>query len=259
MKQTWKKATGLFLTLVCMLTLFIAPVQAAALDDNTKQSIIQSFQSFLDAMNTSSQEQMEEQMESLDSVFLDTMVEKYYETIEEAGAFKEIVSSDVTVNEDGKSAEVTLMAAFEKYDAKITATCFYNVSNATNYDDLWSAFNIDIDYPISVLLKQAGLNTLMGICIVFFMLVFLSFVISLFKHVNKIGRPKETPVQEAPKAIAAAPAPAVTETRTEELGEDEIAAVIAAAIAAYEAENGSGDGFVVRSIKKVNSKSWKRA
>ena len=48
----------------------------------------------------------------------------------------------------------------------------------------------------------------------------------------------------------------------EELADDsELVAVISAAIAAYEADNGSAssDGFVVRSIRKVNKSKWQNA
>ena len=92
------------------------------------------------------------------------------------------------------------------------------------------------------------------------MLVFLSFIISLFKYVNKIGASKENVLTEVPKAAPAVPAAPVPAMETSgNMSEDEITAVIAAAIAAYEEENGSGDGYVVRSIKKVSNKSWKRA
>ncbi len=260
MKQTLKKLTGLFLPVLCMLMLFVVPAQAAELDDATKDNISQSLTSFLETMNNMSREEMEAQIEGFDSVFLNTMAEKYYETLDEIGAYKEIISTEVEVSEDGKSADVRIKAAFEQYDATISAKCYYTVTNATGYDDLWSSFNVDIDYPMSVLMKQAGLNTLMGICIVFFMLVFLSFIISLFKYVNKIGASKENVLTEVPKAAPAVPAAPVPAMETSgNMSEDEITAVIAAAIAAYEEENGSGDGYVVRSIKKVSNKSWKRA
>lgn len=257
MKQTWKKLTGLFLPVLCMLMLLVVPAQAAELDDATKDNISQDLTSFLDIMNNMSREEMEAQIEGFDSVFLDTMAEKYYETVDEIGAYKEIISTEVEVSEDGKSADVRIKAAFEQYDATISAKCYYTATNAASYDDLWSSFNVDIDYPMSVLLKQAGLNTLMGICIVFCMLVFLSFVISLFKYVNKIGASKDNVLAEGPKAAPAVPVPAVETSGN--MSEDEITAVIAAAIAAYEEENGSGDTYVVRSIKKVSNKSWKRA
>ena len=98
------------------------------------------------------------------------------------------------------------------------------------------------------------MNTLMGIGIVFLMLLFLSFVIGLFKYIEKfqnVGKKKAA--EEAPKAEAPAPAPAIaqSEAADEDFADDlELVAVISAAIAAY--ENTSGDSFVVRSIKKSN-------
>ena len=67
--------------------------------------------------------------------------------------------------------------------------------------------------------------------------------------------PAAAPVA-APKA---APAPAPVQAPAEEdLTDDlELVAVISAAIAA--SENTSTDSFVVRSIKKVNRSTWRRA
>ena len=106
-------------------------------------------------------------------------------------------------------------------------------------------------------MEQAGLNTLMGLGIVFLMLIFLSFLISQFKHISKLTE-KNKPA--APAALAPAPAPAVVEEEPEEeLADDgELVAVIAAAIAAYEGST-STDGFVVRSIKRSKTNKWKRA
>ena len=58
---------------------------------------------------------------------------------------------------------------------------------------------------------------------------------------------KETPVQ-------AAPAPAVSAPQAAGTDDGELAAVIAAAIAA--SEGTSTDGFVVRSIKRRKSNKW---
>ena len=62
-----------------------------------------------------------------------------------------------------------------------------------------------------------------------------------------------------PTAPKAAPAPAAVAAPVveEASNDDELAAVISAAIAAYEAEaGGSTDGFVVRSIKRRPSNKW---
>ena len=98
------------------------------------------------------------------------------------------------------------------------------------------------------------MNTIMGLGIVFLVLIFLCFIISLFKHVNKAvsRQEKEEPVKAAP-----APAP-VAEIQEEDLTDDlELVAVITAAIAA--SQQTSADGFVVRSIKKANRSKWQRA
>lgn len=107
------------------------------------------------------------------------------------------------------------------------------------------------------IMKQAGLNTLLGVSIVFAVLILISFIISLFKYINKIGAPKKAP--ETP--VISAPIEAVDEV--EDVTDDlEIVAVITAAIAAYEEEMGGyapADGLVVRSIKKVNKQKWLNA
>ena len=90
------------------------------------------------------------------------------------------------------------------------------------------------------------MNTIMGIAIVFIVLIFLSFLIYLFRFI---------PNQEANKkaqAAAPAPAPVAAPVEVAEADDTELIAVIAAAIAA--AEGTTTDGFVVRSIRKINRK-----
>ena len=94
--------------------------------------------------------------------------------------------------------------------------------------------------------------------IVFVILIFISILISLFKYIPALeekfkNKGKSESTQEAAPAPAAVAAPVVEEASND----DELAAVISAAIAAYEAEaGGSTDGFVVRSIKRRPSNKW---
>ena len=108
---------------------------------------------------------------------------------------------------------------------------------------------------------EAAVNTVIGISVVFFALLFISFVISLFKYVNvfeqKLADKKAG--KAAPAApVTSAPAPAsVEEVPADDL---ELIAVITAAIHAYEEAQGNvveGD-LVVRSIKKRNNR-WQNA
>lgn len=109
-------------------------------------------------------------------------------------------------------------------------------------------------YTTGEKVEKALLNTLIGMGTVFVVLIFISFIISLLKHVNKIGAKKEEPTAQPQPA----PVPVVVEEEDEEEVDDlELVAVITAAIAA--SENTPADGLVVRSIRKVNkTNNWKR-
>ena len=100
------------------------------------------------------------------------------------------------------------------------------------------------------LMTGAALNTVIGMCTVFAVLILISAIISCFKVIpalqkkaadRKAGAGKETKPE----------IPVVQSSVQEENTEDdlELAAVIAAAIAAYEG-SASTDGYVVRSIRR---------
>ena len=111
-------------------------------------------------------------------------------------------------------------------------------------------------------MAEAGVNTIIGITVVFLALLFISFIISLFKYINKFEQMlanKKAGKNQAPAPVpAATPAPvAAPVAETDDL---ELIAVITAAIHAYEEAQGNtvaGD-LVVRSIKKRNSR-WQNA
>lgn len=109
------------------------------------------------------------------------------------------------------------------------------------------------------LMEQAGLNTLMGLGIVFLVLLFLSFLISQIHWIPDLieGKNREKEAAKAAAAPKAAPAPAPVAEEEEYVDDLELVAVISAAIAA--SENTSADGFVVRSIKKANRRKWQNA
>ena len=144
--------------------------------------------------------------------------------------------------------KVTASAKFKDRDADITF-----VFDEDLYLD---STTIDAHYSIGEIMEKAGLNTILGMGTVFVILIFISILISLFKYIPALeekfkNKGKAESTQEAAPAAVAAP---VVE---EASNDDELAAVISAAIAAYEAEaGGSTDGFVVRSIKRRPSNKW---
>lgn len=101
-------------------------------------------------------------------------------------------------------------------------------------------------------MTTAALNTLIGMCTVFAVLIIIIGVISLFRFIPVIQdkfTKKNDAVQKSADSAAAQSVQAEEDT---DVSDDlELVAVIAAAIAASEGA-ASTDGFVVRSIRKVN-------
>ena len=151
-------------------------------------------------------------------------------------------AAEYETTDDGYS--VTVPVAFEKLNADF-------VYQFTEEGPV--SLSVNVNYPMSLTLQRAGLNTLMGIGTVFVMLVFLSFVISLFRFVPVLTQGKKKAQQPAPAPVPAA-VPVQEPVVEEETDDTELIAVIAAAIAA--SEGTSPDGFVVRSIRKVNRRKW---
>lgn len=110
-------------------------------------------------------------------------------------------------------------------------------------------------YSKKELVGQAGMNTLIGMGTVFIVLIFISFIISLFKYLPALfaKKPKVEPEKKAEATKTTTIAPVAS---NENLANDsQLVAVITAAIYAYEAQSGNGavskDKLVVRSIKRV--------
>ena len=117
---------------------------------------------------------------------------------------------------------------------------------------LITAFFLESNAGEDITYAEAGLNTAMGLGIVFCALAFISLIISLEgKIFGAFGKKKAAP--KTPE-VPAAPAPAVAPEVEEDTDDTELVAVITAAIYAYEAENGGevpADGLVVRSIRRL--------
>lgn len=112
-------------------------------------------------------------------------------------------------------------------------------------------------------LADAGINTLIGISVVFITLLFISYIISLFKYISVFE--KKAAAKKAGKTAqgeqAAIEDVPVAEEEPSETDDLELVAVITAAIQAYEEAQGNavaGD-LVVRSIRKIDKAKWQRA
>ena len=103
---------------------------------------------------------------------------------------------------------------------------------------------------------KAGQNTLMGISIVFFVLIFISFIIWLMGAVPKLMNGKKKKKTETAESIDRAVESIVANEEAELSDDLELVAVITAAIMASMGDEAPADGLVVRSIKKRRVTGW---
>ena len=248
MKKITKKLMAVLLAIVCMASLAAcgSKVEVSPVDEATQSYLVGQMESLLSTLGGMSAEDLK-MYEEVDDTFTVAAVTNFEGVMEELGAYKGIESTEIEVDE--KEYTVTSLVQYEQRAAIVTLTLEFKSQSFTPM-----SITFDAQYSMGETLQRAGLNTLMGVGIVFCVLLFLCFLISLFKYVSKLSgedkkEQKKAPAPAAPVVTAAAPA--------EETDDLELVAVIAAAIAA--AENTSTDSFVVRSIKKVNKSKWRNA
>ncbi|MCR4695003.1 MAG: OadG family protein [Pseudobutyrivibrio sp.] len=147
----------------------------------------------------------------------------------------------VQVVKSGKTITATTILDYENRDVKVTfAFKSYNVDGGP------TSIEASPIYTKGEIMKKAGLNTGMGIGIVFFMLVAMSLIIKSFEIIPIIEKKfKKKNDEVKPVSPVVATNKVATKDETDNL---ELVAVIAAAIAA--STGTSTDSFVVRSIKR---------
>lgn len=169
----------------------------------------------------------------------------YSEINEKAGAFVKYEDAECTSTDD--EVIITRKAVCENRNVKFTF--------AHNTKEFTIAWTVEVESTPGEVVAKAGLNTLMGMGTVFCVLIFIIFIISLFKLFSLAGKKKDNAVDVKPEAVPQAqPALASQAPQAAVTSDDEIIAVISAAIAAYEEEAEGAevpaDGLIVRSIKK---------
>ncbi|MCD8104009.1 MAG: OadG family protein [Lachnospiraceae bacterium] len=212
-------------------------------------------------------EQVDSYMESEDEVT--ALIAYNWNTVKsELGDYVEVTEiTGAESTSDGYGGTITAIAHYEGVGTggTVTVTLDYEYTYSSTYGQYLmslTGLSWDVDYTMGVMLQKAAMNTLMGICIVFCMLAFLSLLISKIHFIpDMIEARKKEKEEEAAPAPKPAAVSAPVEDETEEVisPEDdlELVAVITAAIAAYregEISVNTGDSYVVRSIKKVNNR-----
>ncbi len=178
--------------------------------------------------------------------------EAWLSSRDELGAYQSVDSYEFYYDKEAATLEIVANAQYELRKATIGLTINVN-------ENTISSPSILPFYSMSEKLAKAGLNTIIGMGTVFVVLIFISFLISLFKYIsaweNKMKNKKEQNSIES-TAVDNTIAQIVEKEEANETDDLELVAVITAAIAAMEGT--SPDGLVVRSIKKVNKNKWNR-
>ncbi len=150
----------------------------------------------------------------------------------------------------------------EKADEYVVSTSVkYKDRNATmsfSFDKEMNMKSLDVaaKFTTKEIMTKAGLNTLLGMGVVFAVLIFLALVISWMKYIPELLGQSDNKAKDVKTEVEKATP--IVETQAETIAnvsdDLELIAVITAAIAAQEGK--STDGFVVRSIRRRPSNNW---
>lgn len=171
----------------------------------------------------------------------------YQGSAEELGAY---VSTDGYETPEVKGDEITLVTnvTYENRTAQL--------SIVFNKKSVAQSVTLDPKYSTLEILQKAGMNTILGMGTVFSVLIFISLIIYCFNFIpgNQVPKQEEKPAPKPRPARKPAARPAASANLVDD---KELVAAITAAICAYTGT--SSEGFVVRSIRRAESSTWKRA
>nr|WP_307999158.1 OadG family transporter subunit [uncultured Merdimonas sp.] len=173
-------------------------------------------------------------------------LEAWPAAVEECGAYEGHGDFQITAGKD--EIEVTTMGEFADRDAEITVVYDGN----SRLDSL----SVSAEYTTGEILQKSGMNTILGMGTVFVVLIFISIVISLMKYIPAICEKLQRKPEKEQQSVRETVPEEISDEEILPDADEELIAVIAAAVAAAEG-SGSTDGFVVRSIKRRPSNKWK--
>lgn len=221
--------------------------------------IVPFMQNFMDDANVSIfDERTAEEVEAIfsdsysmlvDGYAVKTGITSFHSAVDEIGQIVSIGEASAKIDDD------QIVVIVEVTGEKKSAEAEVILSN-----DMFMELQSVALNPVSSmgeLMVKAALNTLIGMGTVFVVLILISAIISAFSIIPKIQAKfnnkevKDKVEKKAPASTPVPAAPVVAASETNLADDTELVAVIAAAIAAYEGAT-STDGFVVRSIRKVN-------
>lgn len=185
--------------------------------------------------------------ETIDDDVITNLVNTWNTAAEGIGSYQGL--GDFTITKAQDTITLEQIAVMDERDICVTFVFKYNYTTEQLEP---TAANADLVYSMGEKMAKAGMNTLMGMGTVFVVLILISLIIYCFRFIS--AAEKKAPENRAPEQkvpVAAAPPAIPEEDFTDDL---ELAAVIAAAVAA--SEGVPADAFVVRSIRRHRERNY---
>ena len=176
MNQMLKRASSVCAALVCTASLTISGASlvmaADEVDEAVKEQIVMMAEGLTDTIIPLSEEEIDAYLESGDD-FTEEAMNAWMGVRDDLGELKETGETEVVYSDNQYTA--TVPVTFEKEDAE-----FVYVFDETMMP---LSTSVNIKYSLATTLKNAALNTVMGLGTVFVVLALLIFIISLFKYI----------------------------------------------------------------------------
>jgi Na+-transporting methylmalonyl-CoA/oxaloacetate decarboxylase gamma subunit len=180
---------------------------------------------------------------------------------------EEMISKvDSSIEEDNNgNVVVNLTAVYEDRDAQYSfvyeenpeAAYSYAISGQSASPYKVKEITVTPDYTTKEIMGKAGANTLMGIGTVFLVLIFISIIIGQFERVGKLADSvgnwwanRGNKKSEASDDVVSNDVVASVSSNAP-MNDNELVAVITAAVVAANVANGGTDNLIVRSIRKA--------
>lgn len=255
-----KKLISLLCMAACLFSLAACAGQndSRTLPETAEKRYYEVFENYIKGISLSDDDEVEEILANADGIYKPEAVSRIGVLYPAWKTNRDVTGDYVGVLETSCRVVDDTVVVSGKVDFSLRDA---NVKMTFDKDGEIIGTTIEPIYSFGEKMATAGMNTLIGIGVVFSVLILISLLISCFKYINiaetALKNKKENSTQVAAAGMDNTIAQIVKKEEEELVDDLELAAVISAAVAAY--TGSSTDGFVVRSIKKSNKKRWQNA
>ena len=233
----------LFISLLSLFFVACAKTVEKDIDEQIGNNLIMMSDNLISQITSLDDEAIDRNIKDLEEkkqFELMTALENWKAGKKDIGEVQAIKSDEAILNVDKEGYSVSISIVGEKRSAIVRIAYDKNMQKV-------NSMSINVNYNLGEKLSKAGLNTLIGMATVFIILIFIIFIIDAFKYISVF----EEKLAKKPGELTKEEIKLKEEVSIQEnlLEDQELVAVISAAIMAYEEENNTDD-LIVRSLKK---------